>query len=940
MRRNLESCLPYLIVLCAFLWLCLLKSVAAERIVGRVVDKETLSPVEGAIVSVRGTSLSSITSANGVFHFATDKVASSVCSIIIMYTGYQTIMKDSVNTHQNEKDTLVFLLQRKDVSLSGAGVRATRSVNTERAVVQNTQKSATVLSVVSAQEITRNQDSNAGEAVKRVSGVSLIDDKFVMVRGLSQRYNNVWINGGAVPSSEADTRAFSFDMVPAGQIDNLTIVKSPAAEYPADCSGGFIMIDTKDVPARNSTSVYLGGNINDATHFRRFLRGQGSPTDFLGFDNGLRGLKDGIHTRLRPEGNGFSLLHNSLNNNWHTYSDTPLGDLKLGGTLARRFRMGDNRVGLLLTLNYANEYRTYRDMQNNLYGVYDVDNDRSNYLRHSLDQQYNHTSRLGGMFNLTLISANGKHRYQFKNIFNQLGTDRYTSREGVSAQANRERSAEYYYRSRTTINSQIGGRHTLRDDVLTWDAGYAYANRHVPDRRRYLVDDALETGVLALTTGNDISREWTQLDEHIFSLRVNDKHSFKVFQLQPVVKAGAYGEYRTRKYTTRDFIYNWNASSNTLPAGFRHFDMPSLLSNPDYFGEDGLYLLEQVQWRNNYRGHNALGAGYVQAEVPVEKLNIQCGVRYEYNDMAVVSNTRDAQKSETTRHYKASDFFPSLNLTYRFNTLHQLRLCYGRTINRPEFRELSPSVFYDFDLASNVQGNTELKNCYIHNLDLRYELYPSRGETVSLAFFYKRFQSPIEWTYTVAGGTDLVYSYKNARNATNYGLELEVRKSLAFIGLRNLALTLNGALIKSRVRFAGSERERNRPMQGQSPYLINAGLVYSSDSLQLQAALLYNCIGKRIIGVGRSEGTDANNDNARVPDSYEMPRHVLDFSVSKKLFGHWELRLAVRDLLAQKVYYKQFASVSLPDNTHKRVEQITRSYRPGRNFSLQMTYNF
>lgn len=957
MNRILHRSLPLLILLSLFLMMAMMgrattaKTVTnpaaaftnaadAFRVIGRVLDKESLAPLEGAIISVKGTSMSAISDRDGLFRISAGEGNIQYVQIVVMYTGYQTLVKDSVRPHQSKSDTLRLLLQRKDVSLTGAGVRATRSVNTERAVVQNTQKSANVLSVVSSQEITRNQDSNAGEAVKRVSGVSLIDDKFVMVRGLSQRYNNVWINGGAVPSSEADSRAFSFDILPASQIDNLTIVKSPAAEYPADCSGGFIMIETKDVPSKNTTSVYFGGNINDATHFSRFIRAHGSSTDFLGFDGGLRSLKSGIHARLRPEGNGTSLLHNSLNNNWYTHRDSPLSDLKTGGTLARRFNVGSNRMGLLFTFNYTNEYRTYKDMQNNLFGVYDTDNDRSNYLRHSIDQQYNHNVRLGGMLNLTLLSANGHHRYQWKNIFNQLGTDRYTSRQGISAQANQERSAEYYYRSRTTINSQFGGRHTFSHDLMTWDLGHAYANRHIPDRRRYLQDDALESGVYALTTGNDISREWTQLDEHIFSARVNDSHKFSVLGLQPTLKAGAYAEYRIRKYTTRDFIYNWNASSHSLPSGFRHMDIPVLLSNSQYFGEDGLYLLEQVQWRNNYRGHNTLGAGFVQAEVPIEKFNFQGGLRFEHNDMAVISNTRDAQKSETTRHYRASDFFPSLNLTYRFNTLHQLRLCYGRTINRPEFRELSPSVFYDFDLASNVQGNTELKNCYIHNLDLRYEFYPSRGEMVSLAVFYKHFRSPIEWTYTVAGGTDLIYSYKNARNATNYGVELDIRKSLAFIGLKNFSLTFNGALIKSRVRFSASERERNRPMQGQSPFLINTGIIYSNDSLRLQAAVLYNCIGKRIIGVGRSEGSDLDNSNARVPDSYEMPRHVIDLTVSKKLFKHLELRLAVRDLLAQKVYYKQFANVSLPDGVHKRVAQITRSYRPGRNFALQMTCNF
>ena len=253
---------------------------------------------------------------------------------------------------------------------------------------------------------------------------------------------------------------------------------------------------------------------------------------------------------------------------------------------------------------------------------------------------------------------------------------------------------------------------------------------------------------------------------------------------------------------------------------------------------------------------------------------------------------------------------------------------------------MSSSVYYDFDLASNVQGNTELKNCYIDNLDLRYEFYPSRGETVSLAVFYKRFDSPIEWTYTVAGGTDLVYSYKNAKSADSYGVELDIRKDLSFIGLRGLSWSFNGALIKSKVKFEEGAKEENRPMQGQSPYLINTGFFYKNEPLQLDIALLYNRIGKRIVGVGRSEGTTGNDDNARVPHSYEMPRNTIDLSFAKKFGSHLELKLNVRDLLAERIYYKQFADVTYSDGTRRQVEEVSRCYRPGRNIGLQAVYKF
>lgn len=944
----------------------------AQQLKGVVIDKNSKETLIGAVVSVEGTNVKAVTDIDG--NFTLNGLKNGKYTLYIKYVGYKTqkidgvqvkgtmrndgtlviSSKDDSSKNSEKKDaskneTLTIALLPDEQQLKEVTVTAVERRNTDAAMIQVAKNSPVIVSNVSAQEIARTQDTNAGEVIRRVPGVSLIDDKFVMVRGLSQRYNNVWVNGGAVPSSEADSRAFSFDIIPSSQIDNLTIVKSPSAEYPADYSGGFIIVNTKEIPAENNFTLSVGGNWNTASAFKDFSYSKGSGTDFLGFDNGLRSLNGGINATLKPQldANGnpvgdyaTSLLGNHLNNDWNVKNKKPWGDLKLAASLNHRWMLGGRTLGMLAALNYTNEYRTYTDMENNLYGIYDAVNDKPNYLRHSVDDQYNNNVRLGAMLNFTFLSKDGNHKYQLKNIFNQLATSRYTWRDGVSAQSNLERSAEYYYRSRTTYNGQLTGKHTFTSDALDWSIGYAYANRHLPDRRRYLIDDALESGVYALSTGNDISREWTQLDEHILSLGINDKHHFKFGNFEPDLQVGAYGEYRSRQYQTRNFIYNWNVSDNNMPSDFRHSDLPTLLSNEANMGYDKLYLLEEKQMRNNYRGHNTLGAGYLAMSLPFGKLGIHAGVRFEHNDMELISNTRDYEKSETSRHYKTDDIFPSLNTTYKISDQHQVRLSYGRSINRPEFREVSSSVYYDFDLASNVQGNTELKNCYVDNLDLRYEWYPSRGELISLAVFYKHFDSPIEWTYTVAGGTDLIYSYKNAKSANNYGVELDIRKNLAFLGLKDFSWSFNGALIKSKVQFEKGSKEENRPMQGQSPYLINTGIFYKSEPLKMDIALLYNRIGKRIIGVGRSEGTTGDDSNARVPHSYEMPRNTIDLSLAKKFGTHLELKLNVRDLLAEKIYYKQFADVTYSDGSKKTVEEISRCYKPGRNIGLQAVYKF
>lgn len=845
---------------------------------------------------------------------------------------------DTLGTDTLGADTAVFKEQKlHEVRVTGMGRR-----HTQAAMIAAAKESQLVVTNISAQEIKKTQDSNAGEVIRRVPGVSLIDEKFVMVRGLSQRYNNVWMNGGAVPSSEADSRAFSFDIIPSNQIDNLVIVKSPSPEYPADFSGGFIQINTKDIPSSNSFSVSVGGNFNDATHARGFSYAKGSGTDFLGFDSGLRSLDGGISATLRPVAGErtVDLAANGLNNDWRVKRMTPVSDLRLGADWSRRWTFSDWRLGMVGALNYTNATRTYSDMKNNLFGMYDVTNDQRNYLRESNDNQYNRNVRLGGLLNLALISPSGAHKLELKNVFNQLATDRYTTREGYDAQSNHERSAEYYYRSRTTYNVQLTGKHSFDSDEVEWAASYAYANRRMPDRRRYLVNDQSNSdGVLELNKGNDISREFTKLDEHIVSANANARHTFSLGSFSPVVKAGVYGEYRTRDYKTRQFLYLWNPGDNTLPAGFRTMDMPTLLSTPGYFGAQGLYMIEDMHIRNNYSGHNTLGAAYAAASLPFGRLSVYAGVRFEFNQMELVTNTSDYEVSPMSHFYRNRDLFPSVNTVYKIDKRNQVRLSYGKSVNRPEFREVSPSVFYDFDLVASVKGNADLKSCYVHNVDLRYEFYPSSGEQITLAAFYKHFDNPIEWTYTMAGGTDMVYSFQNAQSADNLGLELDIRKDLSFIGLSGFSWSFNGSLIHSRVNFPAGSRFENRPMQGQSPYLVNTGLFWRNRS-QLSLALLYNRIGKRIIGVGRSEGSTGSEDNARIPDSYEMPRNALDLTLQKYFGEHLELRVAVKDLLAEKVRYKQFADVHMNDGSSKEVEQVTREYKPGRNVSLTLTYRF
>ena len=910
-----------------------LQEIMAGDVKGRVTDKETGEALIGASV-MYGEGKGTTTDTEGNF---TLTIPNGKQVLTVSYIGYKTFTKNLSVT--NGTTEIEVKMETDGKSLNTVTVVGETRRDTEVAAIREQQASLVSMTNVSEQQIRRTQDKDAGEVIRRIPGVSIIDEKYVMVRGLAQRYNNVWMNGAAVPSSEADQRAFSFDIIPSSQISNMKVLKSASADYPADYTGGFIIVNTKDVPQKDSWNVSVGGAWNTETHFKNQQYYSGSGTDFLGFDNGKRSLKDGMSTSLAHQNNGYSLLNNGFNNNWTVKSRKPVSDISLSGAFSKRWSIGNSQtLGLTGSLNYSNTFRTLNDVQNNMFGAYDQVHDQSNYLRKAVDNQSVNNVRLGALLGLVWLSADKRQRVELKQIFNQIGKSRYTYRKGYDAQSDYMEQAEYYYQSRATYNLGLAGKHSLSEDnLLNWNLGYAYANRNLPDRRRYTIFGQ-EDGTMEVENLNDINREFSYLEEHIYSGGATWNHNFNIREWKPTLKAGAYAERRNRKYDTRFFTYAW--PDGQLPQSMRDLDVPTQLLTDSNYGDNGLYLLEQVDWSNNYEAKNTLGSGFITVLLPFfeKKLEVFGGVRYEASHTELISHTKRNEYSPLSTDYDYNDLFPSVNLTYHLNNRHQLRMAYGKTTNRPEFRELSTSVYYDFDLASNVQGNHKLKAAYIDNFDLGWEWYPNPGEVVSLSLFYKKFKNPIEWTYTVAGGTDLVYSYMNAEGAENYGVELDIRKQLDFLHLPQLSLSLNASWIHSSVNFPEGSHEQDRPMQGQSPYLVNAGLFYNSSLATPRkewqkgwtAAVLYNVIGKRIIGVGRNVGS--GETDVRVPDSYEMPRHQIDINIGKS-FGRFDLRLSLRDALAQKVQFKQFEK-----SAGGEIEQVTRSYKPGRTLSLTASY--
>ncbi len=883
---------------------------------GNVKEKATGLPMIGATVFIESISKAAMTDENG--DYVLSGLEYGVYDVKVTFFTFKDIIVPGVRLSDDagQNEVIINVEMEEDAQmLNEVVVQGVKREDTEISAINAVRTSSVVMSAVSSAEISKTPDRNAAEVVKRVPGVSIVDDRFVVVRGLPQRYNNVWLNNSSVPGSEPDTRSFSFDMLPTSQIDNIMIVKSPNAELPAEFSGGFLRIHSKSVPDKNGLSVQYSTGANAMTAFKDFV---------------------------------------SINkDNWQTKTINPMPDQKIGvqGNMVKEFDNG-NMFGLTATAEYSHQYRAITDMSNIRYGVYNVREDKPEALYDYTDNSYTSSDKVSALLNGTYIW--GDNKIMVRNLFNRTYKDKYTTREGwqnLSARYDQEKY-EYSSSTRTILTSQVAGEHIFKkavqdkvDNKLDWNVSYSYSAKNDPDRRIINLQENTFAGdkyfgQMAFEQ-NEITRDNTDLREDVLTAGLNYNHAFENSLADSPIefKAGFYGEYRDRKYTVESFTYRYNQAN--LPEDFKYRDPISEILIPENMADDKLYLYDDTDMRDSYMGVDMLGAAYAQVLYPVGKFKVNAGARFEARNMVLTSYTRindDATKDKT---YNQMNVFPSVNISYNATEKHIFRLAYGMSTNRQEFRELSSSVYYDFDLFSDVIGNPDLKPAIVQNADIKYEFYVTPKEYVSVAVFYKHFKNPIEWTYLDAGGS-YTYTFENAESATNYGIEFDVRKSLDFIGMENLTLGFNASLIQSMVEFDNENSlEKDRPMQGQSPYLINTSLFYDIPSIDLQLGLLYNRIGKRIMGIGRQDtssgDTSINND---LPDTYEMPRDLLDFVVSKRFGKGFTVKANIKDILNQPVQFAQFPKFLDENNVVQERMQIAKEFKLGTSFSISLQYNF
>ncbi len=865
--------------------------------------------------------------------------------VVVTFVGVNTDSQ-TVTITAGVTTTLNFALVSDAKQLGNVEVGSTRITNTETAVILETKRSDAIVNAISATQIAKTQDRNTTDVLKRVPGVTIIGSNFVMIRGLSERYNNVLLNGVLTPSAEVDKKAFSFDAIPSSALDRVLIHKTATADMPGEFAGGIIKVYTKNIADSNRIDVGLALSYRSGTTFNNYYHGGTYAGDAFGFGAGARNLPSSFPASLNnvDDAEYLSTLGKNFANNWATNQTIAIPDIRFNFQLSRNFQIGKVRTGTITAINYSNTYRSYQ-ATNFSYNQFDEELQESDKIYEYLDDNYINTVRTSLMHNWSFQLKKG-HRLEFRNFLNQLGTNQAVMRTGNNIEENSQvRDYSYQYYSRTIFNSQLAGVHELRNNLskINWTGGFSKVIGNQPDFRRVRTrktigsaDDVPYTVIISPVASTlDAGRFFSNLDETLGMFSGDFEHEFinkKKEKSFGVLKAGAYYEYKQRTFSARWMSYK-KAKTSTFNQDLLVLPLEEIFAAQNINDTNGFSLSEGTNPSDRYDATNQLMAGYVSFKFLVSsKLTVLPGLRLEYNIQELTSRT--FANRPILVYNPIASLLPSLNISYSINEKQQLRVAYYRTINRPEFRELAPFSFYDFQFNMNVYGNENLQTPDIHNADLRWEYYPSSSEMISAAVFYKHFINPIEMFFVPGGGSGGTkdFTFGNADFSHNLGAEVEVRKIFK-LGAEsksgNLTLLANVAYIYSIVEL-GSEavgQSSNRPMMGQSPFIVNLGVFYELPDKQLQFNVMYNVIGKCIFAVG----TVIN------PDIYEMPRNVLDLTVSKGFGRHWEVKAGIQDMLNSKMRLIQDSN---SDAKITEVDEDIMSYREGVYVTAGFIYKF
>ncbi|MFN3841065.1 MAG: TonB-dependent receptor domain-containing protein [Cyclobacteriaceae bacterium] len=909
---------------------------------GVVKDALTGEPIIGANVVIQGTQQGSSTDLDGKFLIS--NVAAGKYVLQISFVTYKTHLVNDVVVDNGKRISIDVQLAEDVSELSEVVVRGTRTIDNDFALLASIRESKLVVSGISAEMISRSPDRDAAEVVKRIPGVTIMGGRYIVIRGASERYNVTMLHGAYAPSMEADRRSFAFDVIPSGQIDQLLIFKSPSPELPGDFAGGVVKISTKSIPDENNITFGYSLGYRTGSTFNDFYQGKRDPIQSLGFNGGINDLPSGFPADLRGITNETSLREAalSLNNNWVPEKVSSFLDQSASFTGNFRFRIKNIEVGNITAINWSNNRNRY-DVRRKDFNQFDEINNTPSLIYDYSDDQNNQNSRTGILFNWA-FKINDNHTIEFKNLYNQINNSQYIFRKGQNFEGNFfGQWGGFQEIFRGVYSGQLLGKHKLfngRTNV-NWVANLGQSYRDMPDNRRYRRDLDQQSGTertyvpVSAAQVYFLGRFYGDMTEDSYSGSVGIDHTLELNEnFLPVISAGVFYDKKDRTFIARNIGYardafGWNTDLEYLP--IQDLFVPDNIYPPS---GNGLIIDEQTNGSDSYTSSNELTAYYAGLTLPFgKKVTLSGGVRVEDNLQVLSTATKTGD--DIAQQVPVKRVLPSANLSYNFTENMLIRATYGQTLNRPEFREIAPFSFYDFEFNWVYSGEPNLRTAKIQNYDLRWEWYPSKTEMITLGGFYKDFTDAIEAVYVPGAGSQGAkgFRYANATSAHVYGVELDIRKSLAGLTssrfVDNLNLLFNTALSKSSVDV-GAQPER--PLMGQSPYVVNAGLYYQNDESGLQVSLLYNVVGRRLFAVGGY--TDMGD--ALYEDIYEMPRNVIDFSVTKRFGERLQGKLTVADILNQK--YVLMQDGNRDGIFDRKRDQIVQENRFGSLYTLGFTY--
>jgi TonB-dependent receptor len=935
-------------LLTAFLALQL--TAQSGKIVGTITDGDYNEPMAFANVLVKNTTTGTTSDFDGKYQL---EISEGNYSIIFSYIGYQSVEISDVNVVANSEVLVDVTLNTN--SLEAVIITTTVRKNTESAVLDLQKKSITLLDGLSAQSIKSSGAGNIASAVKSVPGVSIQGGKYVYVRGLGDRYTKSILNGVDIPGLDPDRNTIQMDIFPTNILENVIVIKSAAAEYPADFTGGVIDIVTKDYPSKASYSFSIGTSYNPNMHLNsNYLSYSGSKTDWLGFDDGMRNRPI---SRYQPIPGTFAnssvltALTGAFNKELTAKRSESGVNYDFGFTAGNQYDVGENKLGYQLSFSYKNKTEFY---DNRIDGTYirDQNNASNNDLlatRTTLGEVGVSSVLLNVLTGLVYKRENSKYKLNFLHI--QNGESTAGKYEQQLAQAGGGSGFEpiikdaLLYTERSITNVLLAGTHSFRESgwQMDWKLSPSLSRVYDKDHRITPLQLSQEGGAFISPSASSYPiRIWRTLDEInlVGKLDVNKKYT--LFDNPAKVKFGGGYTYKFRDFKIDD--YTFTITNPVTGLSVENGDADNLLAENNIWTPQtgsGTHLVsgDLFESANAYEGEQRITAIYASNEFSItEKLKSVLGIRTE-----LFQTFYTGQNQAATEVYKNSkiidkfDIFPSANIIYSITDELNLRGSYSRTTARPSFKEASRSQIFDAITNRLFIGNIDLMPSYINNFDVRFEKFGEGSEMFAFSAFYKGFTDPIELTFFESAPDQI--TPKNLGSAKVYGIEFEFRKSLGFIlkSLDQLKFNINASYINSeltmnideynrRVLAArdGESIEDTRELQGQSPFLINTGLNYTNSDKGLQTGLFFNVQGKTLEVVG----------TGIVPDVYTKPFSSLNFTLNKS-FG--QDKKSTVDVKVSNILNSKRESVY---ESYGTTSKIFSSFQPGTEVSVGYSYKF